>query len=433
MGIGLQVLPVTLKENINRLESFIKELDKEQESFRYFKNRDLKALKNHVFTFLLLHGGITVGYGHLDKEGNTVWLGIVVKQEYQGKGYAKKMMQILIDKAKSLGLNSIQLSVDDKNKKALGLYKQYGFEEVVGYMNTSYSILRKDLSYEKENKMSIGISTLAFNKISREDILAIAKDYAWTIEFSSSFPYQEDMVEFFSSINIKRLAHNYFPAPKEPFVINLGSRKEKIRQHSISHCIQGLKISKKAGAPCFSAHAGFCIDPDPNQLGKQLDVNVDIDKDLNWRLFVESVKTIVAEAERINMSFFIENNVTSKFNLRDDGQEVLFCSRAEESLDLINEVGSENFGLLLDTAHLKVSSKSLDFDMNEAVKKLMPYIKYIHHSDNDGTKDTNEAIGADYWFLPWMREFNQCIHVLEVKNIGIEEIKNQIKLLKKYE
>lgn len=429
MGLDLKVLQIS-QENTSKLTSFIENLGDEQESFRYFNSRGLEVLENHVFTFLLLHDKTPIGYGHLDEEDNIIWLGIVVKQEHQGKGFAKEIMQILVNKAQELRLGNIHLSVDNDNQRAIALYERFGF--VVVTKKEDYSILRKELSQTNKKVMTIGISTLAFHKKRREEIVDMAKENDWTIEFSSSFPYQEDMSDFFTAINIKRLAHNYFPAPKEPFVINLASTDKEIRQRSIAHCIQGLRLSKKCGAPCFSAHAGFCIDPDPYQLGKQLEVNVAINRDLNWKLFLDSVKVILLEAELLGLSFLIENNVTAKFNLREDGQEVLFCSRPDEMIKLVKEIDSDKFGLLLDTAHLKVSSKVLDFGLNEAVEKVKTFVKYVHHSDNDGDSDTNESIATNYWFLPWMKEFGQCIHVLEVKNIDTDEIKNQLNLLNRH-
>lgn len=275
----------------------------------------------------------------------------------------------------------------------------------------------------------IGVSTLAFGKSTKEEILLEANKNAWIIEFSSSFPYDKNMVSFFESIKIKRFAHNYFPAPKIPFVINLASSNEKIRKRSVDHCIQGLQLTKKCGAPFFSAHAGFCIDPDPEQLGNPLDVNIPINRDLNWELFIFSLKEILREAKKLDISFLVENNVTTEFNIRDDGQEVLLCSRPEEIVRLIKEINSPELGLLLDTAHLKVSSKALNFSLKNSMRHVMPYVRCIHHSDNDGNRDTNDSITQDYWFLPYMKDFKSAVHILEVKNLDQNSINNQLKIL----
>lgn len=412
-----------ISQNSNILKTFIDSLDQEIETFRYFNKRGLDAIKNHVYTCLLLYDNEPIAYGHLDKELDNIWLGIVVKKEFQGKGISKKMMTLLLNKASALNLKAIQLSVDIDNKKAIFLYKKYGFEIVS--KTEKHFILKKDIT-------KIGVSTLAFKGKLKEEIVEIAENNNWIIEFSSSFPYDKGMIDFFSTTKIKRLAHNYFPAPKIPFVLNLGSVNKQIRKQSIAHCIQGLHLSKQSGAEYFSAHAGFCIDPDPEQLGEQLDVNIPISRNENWKLFITSIKEILEEAKKVNVSFLIENNVTAKFNLRNDGQEVLFCSRPEEMIKLVKEINSNKFGLLLDTAHLKVSSKALNFDLESAVKKIQSFVKYIHHSDNNSEKDTNEPIDTSYWFLPLLKKFKDCIHILEVKNIDVNKIKNQLNLLNEH-
>ena len=56
----------------------------------------------------------------------------------------------------------------------------------------------------------------------------------------------------------------------------------------------------------------------------------------------------------------------------------------------------------------------------------------MHHSDNDGIKDTNFVLKNDYWFFKHMKEFNSISHVLEVKKLSVSEIIKQIKLLDKW-
>lgn len=281
--------------------------------------------------------------------------------------------------------------------------------------------------------MTIGVSTMAFGQLKREEIVSLALKYNWLIEFSSSFPHQEDMSMYFENLEINRLAHNYFPAPAQPFVLNLASTNPEIREKSVAHCLQGLRLTKACGGHFFSAHAGFCIDPTPEQLGHNLNVELAIDREKNWILFKESIRQILKRARELDVSFLVENNVTSTSNLRSDGQEILLCTSPDEMRLLVHEMNDLRFGLLLDTAHLKVSARSLDFDPDRAVELVGEYVKYIHHSDNDGTRDSNDSIDINYWFLPHMMAFTECIHVLEVKNISVSQIQRQIKLLSNYD
>jgi len=125
MGLELRILEINC-DNTDRLQKFIDGFNGEQHSFRYFKHRTVHVVVNHIFTFLLLRGEQAVGYGHLDKENDRVWLGIVVKKEYQGLGLSKEIMKILINKAIELNVATIYLAVDDDNK-AKKLYGNFGF------------------------------------------------------------------------------------------------------------------------------------------------------------------------------------------------------------------------------------------------------------------------------------------------------------------
>ena len=51
-----------------------------------------------------------------------------------------------------------------------------------------------------------------------------------------------------------------------------------------------------------------------------------------------------------------------------------------------------DFNLLLDVAHLKVSTNTLNLNFEEECKKMISESAYIHISDNDGFHDTNNEL-----------------------------------------
>lgn len=267
---------------------------------------------------------------------------------------------------------------------------------------------------------------------SAEEVIALAEKNKWSLEFSSGMPYREDMEEMFFRAPVKRYAHNYFPAPKVPFVLNLASSNKEIRETSIAHCLKGLHLSKEAGSPFFSVHAGFCVDPAPDELGRKLNLEKEFDRKENWKIFIASLQHIAKEAEKMNMRFLVENNVLAPVNVHPNGTNPLFCCDPEEMIKMLNEVNSFSLDLLIDTAHLKVSAETLGFDKEEAIEKLIDKVGCVHHSDNDGKFDTNEKMGYDYWFLPHLSKFATIVHVIEVKKLSEEEINQQINLLARW-
>lgn len=279
--------------------------------------------------------------------------------------------------------------------------------------------------------MKIAVSSIAFLGKGIEDIVEIAKRQNYMLEFSSGLPYQPDMEEVYLASELDRLPHNYFPAPETPFVLNLASADNEIREKSIQHCFKGLWLTKESGAPFFAAHAGFCLDPRPSDLGKELSKPSDIDRAKHWNIFLESVRTVLEEADRLAVDFLIENNVVASFNLLENGKNPLLCTDPEETGQLFKEIDHARLGLLLDTAHLKVSANSLGFDPDAAVDYLAPYIRGVHHSDNNGQLDSNDRLDENYWFLKHLHEFRDVLHVLEVKKIDTSEIDRSAKLLEK--
>ena len=263
-------------------------------------------------------------------------------------------------------------------------------------------------------------------------MIASCIKHGFPLEFSSALPHHCDAEKFFASFPLPKSAHNYFPAPQSPFVINLASSDPEIRSRSVNHCIAGLKLCSESQIGFFSAHAGFMIDPPPHELGQKLTQKSSAgNRPLHWNLFLESVRSILVEAERLNMDFYIENNVVAKFNLGNEGENPLLCGHPDEIVRLCDEIGHPRFGILLDTAHLKVSSGTLNFDLLQGADKVLRCVKMVHHSDNNGLVDSNELLPDDYWFAPFMVAVRALPQVLEVKSIDDVHIQRQIALLRR--
>lgn len=70
-----------------------------------------------------------IGYGGLwilFEQAQVTTLGI--HDSYQGKGYARKLMDCMVSEAEKHACDSISLEVRVSNERALDLYRKYGFE-----------------------------------------------------------------------------------------------------------------------------------------------------------------------------------------------------------------------------------------------------------------------------------------------------------------
>lgn len=69
-----------------------------------------------------------MGLKNIDHEsGNAEYWGYVGEKKYWGKGIGKFMLQMAVEKAKQLNLQSIYLHVAPFNQRAIALYKKKGF------------------------------------------------------------------------------------------------------------------------------------------------------------------------------------------------------------------------------------------------------------------------------------------------------------------
>ncbi|WP_425639536.1 sugar phosphate isomerase/epimerase family protein [Algoriphagus yeomjeoni] len=274
------------------------------------------------------------------------------------------------------------------------------------------------------------VSSLAFLGQPVDKMVRICIENQINLEFSSGMPFMQNMEEIYLNAKLSKMPHNYFPAPETPFVLNLGSKDEQIRKKSIEHCKNGLRLSSISASPFFAAHAGFCIDPNPEELGRKIAFSQDFDDALHKKLFRESVLEILEYADQLGIDFLIENNVLAPFNY--NGVNPLLCCDSGGINEFFKEINHPRIGLLLDTAHLKVTSNTLQLDLEDELDKIRNTIKAIHHSDNNGEIDDNQPLGKNYWFLKHMSHFNSLVHVLEVKKQSLEEINEQISLLQNF-
>ena len=222
--------------------------------------------------------------------------------------------------------------------------------------------------------------------------------------------------------------HNYFPPPKDPFVLNLGSLDTLIGEKSVTHVEQALQWCTALGADRYSFHAGFLLDPKVDEVGKRIPSRSLFDREECINAFVNRVTRLAGIADRLGICLMIENNVLSAKNAREFGANPLLMCDPQEC-HAIMEMLPYSVKQLIDVAHLKVSANSLNFDASTMFEVCHERIAGYHLSDNNGLEDSNQEVGEDAWFWPHLKE-DVDYYTVEVYGCTPEQLLKQESLVR---
>ena len=242
--------------------------------------------------------------------------------------------------------------------------------------------------------------------------------------------YEKKFEKSFKKLCLKNnfIFHNYFPKPEKDFVINLASFNKKIRLKSLEFIKKNIDFSAKYGMKYYSFHAGFLIDPKPKSLGKVIPKVLVQPRRKSVKIFITSIIKLSRYAKKKKVKLFIENNVISKLNLIRFKKNPLLMTEPKEIKNIMCKL-PKNVKLLMDVAHLKVSSETLRFNLTKSFKDLKKFTGAYHLSDNNGIIDNNKDINKKSWFINLMSRVDFIS--IEVANKNLKKIKDQLNLIQK--
>ena len=133
---SLVIKKITISD-LDVLTNFIQSSGDSLKTFRYYEKRDFKIISNHLLTILLFFNNMPIAYGHLEKEDDKIWLGIMVSESEKGKGYGKVIMSYLISFCMENKFSNIFLTVDKNNLNAIYLYHKFDFKIISAFSESS--------------------------------------------------------------------------------------------------------------------------------------------------------------------------------------------------------------------------------------------------------------------------------------------------------
>ncbi len=265
----------------------------------------------------------------------------------------------------------------------------------------------------------------------KEAVVGLAEQGITNIELTGGTKYYEgfddDLLHLRDKYHLTYQVHNYFPPPEKDFILNFASLDQETYERSINHGVNAIEMCKKLSLNRYSFHAGFLIDFSTREIGKKIQKRKLYDREKALKRFNEAVEILSGEAGE-DIALYVENNVLSSVNIKTyEGVNPFLLTDYQGYLELTEEL---NINLLLDLAHLKVSTKSLGKDFSQEVNQMINLTDYLHVSGNDGNFDQNLGIEFDEDIIKALS--NACIKdkniTLEIYS-GLENVKSSIELI----
>ena len=82
--------------------------------------------------------------------------------------------------------------------------------------------------------------------------------------------YKNILKEYKSKYKFNYLIHNYFPIPKKPFMLNLGTENSYLNRRSVENCFKAIELCNELKIKKFSVHAPFLVNFKTTEAGKKI-------------------------------------------------------------------------------------------------------------------------------------------------------------------
>lgn len=252
------------------------------------------------------------------------------------------------------------------------------------------------------------------------------------VEIGSNHCFQ-DSYNYISQYPFQYLIHNYFPIPKESFVLNIASINDRIRRKSISHIKKAINFCSEHGVKLYTFHPGFLTDPNgANKSDNNYDFQWD-EKQLqnkNYKMAKEYMYNSLDEAVKYAQSKKMTIAIETEGSLNNNNH--LLMQKPDEYLEFMGKYNENDIGINLNIGHLNLAANAFDFKRQNFVDLIQNYIVAMELSENDGVEDQHLPLQQEswYWDLIYDPRFEDVFKILEYRNTPISEIVKNIHMIK---
>jgi sugar phosphate isomerase/epimerase len=290
-------------------------------------------------------------------------------------------------------------------------------------------------SKQEPDTMNLFVSTTFFpDGTGIGEALEICSENGITqVELGSNHSFSEGYKKTIKAFKGVCLVHNYFPIPREPFVLNLASADESIFRKSVQHVQDAIDFCEETGALLYTFHPGFLTDPKGANINNanydfQWDDSSAIGKEYEkaYSIMLRGIEYCVNYAAKKKIRVAIETEGSFK------RKQHLLMQRPEEYERLFTKFSVADLGVNLNIGHLKLASEAFGFSPAAFSSLVADYIVAMELSHNDGLEDQHLPLVEEAWYWPIILDprVMNAFKILEYRNVNVEAMVASIGLYK---
>lgn len=286
-------------------------------------------------------------------------------------------------------------------------------------------------------KMNLFVSSTFFKDgTSIEEALTQCEKFdIRNIELGSNHKYSDNLKSIISSFKLNYLVHNYFPIPKDSFVLNLASTDKEIVKRSIQHVFEAIDFCEMTGSLLYTFHPGFLSDPKgPNVSSHNYDFQWDDSAVRFENSYINAFDTMLSSIEKCakyasQKKVRIAIETEGSFKKHDH----LLMQRPEEFEQLFKYFKPEDLGINLNIGHIKLAMNYFKFPLNSFLDLIDKYLIAMELSHNNGLEDQHLPLIENEWYWATILDprFKDAYKILEFRDVSIQGIQDNIILYKK--
>lgn len=253
------------------------------------------------------------------------------------------------------------------------------------------------------------------------------------VELGSNHCFEEDY-SYIHEYDFKYLTHNYFPIPRNSFVVNLASNDSEIRHKSLAHAKKAIDFSAENNCEIYTVHPGFITDPSGASLASDnYDFNFSdnivtkkMSKDAIDNMY-KSLDQLVTYSKGKLVNLAIETEGSRSHHSK------LLMQKPEDYQSFFEKFSPSDLGINLNIGHLALARNEFNFCAFEFCEFISKYVIAMELSHNNGLEDQHLPLlnGEWYWKIIFDDKFLDIPKILEFRNTSISEINKNILMMKK--